>query len=57
MDLAVFQDACLQPAPDQTDHARIADAVLHEAEHPFVTDTPEGSVGRLPIAVIIWYPL
>src|SRR6516164_9831131 len=41
IDLAVFQDACLQPAPDQADHARIADAVLHEAEHPFVTETPE----------------
>src|SRR5882672_1037348 len=38
IDLAVFQDACLQPAPDQADHARIADAVLHEAEHPFVTE-------------------
>src|SRR5947209_20626475 len=31
---------CLQPT-DQADHARIADAVLHEAEHPFVTETPE----------------
>src|SRR2546421_2963856 len=41
IDLAVLQDACLQPAPDQADHARIADAVLHEAEHPFVTETPE----------------
>src|ERR1700745_1312552 len=41
IDLAVFQDACLQPAPDQADHARIADAVLHEAEHPFVTETPK----------------
>src|SRR3981189_1932719 len=41
IDLAVFQDACLQPAPDQADHARIADAVLHEAEQPFVTETPE----------------
>src|SRR5260370_32884481 len=41
IDLAVFQDACLQPAPDQADHARIADAVLHEAEHPFGTETPE----------------
>src|SRR6266404_4952549 len=41
INLAVFQDACLQPAPDQADHARIADAVLHEAEHPFVTETPE----------------
>src|ERR1700720_1433895 len=38
IDLAVFQDGCLQPAPDQADHARIADAVLHEAEHPFVTE-------------------
>src|SRR5215472_234163 len=41
IDLAVFQDACLQPAPDQADHARIADAVLHEAEPPFVTETPK----------------
>src|SRR5258708_32039618 len=46
--LGVFQDACLQPAPDQADHARIADAVLHEAEHPFVTETPEEILqGRL----------
>src|SRR5215468_5539216 len=41
IDLAVFQDACLQPAPDQADHARIADAVLHEAEPPFVTEPPK----------------
>src|SRR5271157_5618331 len=41
MNLAILQDACLQPAPDQTDHARIADAVLHEPEHPLVTETPE----------------
>src|SRR5689334_7103285 len=40
IDLAVFQDACLQPAPDQADHARIADAVLHEAEHHFVAEIP-----------------
>src|SRR5215471_4322497 len=49
IDLTVFQDACLQPAPDQADHARIADAVLHEAEHPFVAETPERSGDRLPI--------
>src|SRR5690349_6070838 len=41
MDRSVFQDARFQPAPDQADQARIADAVLHEAEHPFVTETPE----------------
>src|SRR5262252_4811631 len=41
IDLAVFQDACLQPALDQADHARIADAVPHEAEHPFVAETRE----------------
>ena len=39
MDLSIFQDACLQPAPDQADQSRIADSVLHETEHPFVTET------------------
>src|SRR5215813_3023037 len=34
IDFAVFQNACLQPAPDQADHARIADAVLHKSGAP-----------------------
>src|SRR5256885_4831768 len=63
IDLAIFQDACFQPAPDQADHARIADAVLHEAEHPFVTETPEvGSQvkvedARLPLDNCLGYSL
>jgi hypothetical protein len=32
MNLAIFQNACFQPAPDQADQARISDSVLHKPE-------------------------
>ena len=41
MDRSVFQDARFQPAPDQTDQARITDSMLDEPENPVVTETPE----------------
>jgi hypothetical protein len=39
--LAILQHACLQPAPDQTDQARVADSMFDKAEYPLVTQTPE----------------
>ena len=41
MDRSVFQDARFQPAPNQTDQARITDSMLDEPENPVVTETPE----------------
>jgi site-specific DNA recombinase len=37
----VFEDARLQPFPDQTDDALVADPMLQEADKPFLTDRPE----------------
>jgi hypothetical protein len=37
----VFQNICLQPAPDQANQTRVAYSKLYEAEHPFVTQAPE----------------
>src|ERR1700736_1885819 len=41
MDRSVLQDARFQPAPDQTDQARITDSMLDKPENPVVTETPE----------------
>src|ERR1700730_5283067 len=41
MDRSVFQNARFQPAPDQTDQARITDAMLDKPENPVGTETPE----------------
>src|SRR6202022_123793 len=46
MDRSVFQDACFQPAPDQTDQARITDSMLDKPENPVVTETPEEVLDR-----------
>jgi hypothetical protein len=40
-DFPVFEDTRFQPAPDQTDQARITDSMLNKAESPVVTETPE----------------
>jgi len=49
---SVFEDARLEPFTDQADDALVADAVFQEADQPVLADAAEGSVGRLPIAVI-----
>src|SRR5206468_7947929 len=41
MNFTILKHTCLQPAPNQTDQALISHPVLHEAEHPFVTQAPE----------------
>ena len=41
MDLSIFQNARLQPAPDQTDQAWITDSMRDEPEHPIMIETPE----------------
>jgi hypothetical protein len=41
MNLSILQNTCLQPAPNQTNQTLISYSVLHEAEHPFVTQAPE----------------
>ena len=41
MDRSVFQDARLQPAPNQADQARITDSMLDKPEDPVMTETPE----------------
>ena len=41
MDLSIFQDTRLQPAPDQTDQARITNSMRDEPEHPIMIETPE----------------
>jgi len=41
MDCSIFQDARLQPTPDQIDQARITDSMRDEPEHPIVIEAPE----------------
>src|SRR5215510_7337049 len=41
IDYSIFQDACLQPAPDQIDQAPITDSVFDKPEHPFMIEAPE----------------
>src|ERR1700676_2653197 len=41
MDFAIFQNARLQPTPDQIDQARISDSMFNKPKHPFVIETPE----------------
>src|ERR1700730_7859562 len=41
MDLSIFQNARFQPAPDQTDQARITDSMRDKSEHPIMIETPE----------------
>jgi len=41
MDLPIFEHACLQPTPDQTDQARITDSMRDETEDPIVIETPK----------------
>src|SRR6516164_3993875 len=41
MDRSVLQNARFQPAPDQTDQARITDSMVDKPENPVVTETPE----------------
>ena len=50
--LSVFHHPSLQPFADQADHAAVADPMLDKTDQPIVVDRIEGSVGRLPIAVI-----
>ena len=38
---SVFQDARLQPAPDQSDQAWITDSMFDKSEHPIVIEAPE----------------
>jgi hypothetical protein len=40
MNLSIFQNACLQPAPDQTDQAWITDSMRDKAEYPIMIETP-----------------
>src|ERR1700751_3223286 len=51
MDLSIFQDTRLQPAPDQTDQAWITDSMRDEPEHPIMIETPEGKHHILPTSV------
>ena len=39
--LAIFHDACFQPAPDQANQARVSNSMLNKSEHPIVIETPE----------------
>ena len=48
----VFENARPQPFANQADDAPVADAVLHKTDQPVLAHRIEGSVGRLPIAVI-----
>ena len=41
MDCSIFQDARLQPTPDQIDQAQITDSMCDEPEHPIVIEAPE----------------
>src|SRR5690348_17334917 len=41
MDCSVFQDARLQPSPDQIDQARITDSMFDKPEHPLVIEAPK----------------
>jgi hypothetical protein len=41
MDCSAFQDASLQPAPDQIDQARVTDSMFDKPEHPIVIEAPE----------------
>jgi hypothetical protein len=41
MDRSVLQDARFQPAPDQTDRARITASMLDKPENSVVTEPPE----------------
>jgi hypothetical protein len=41
VDCSVFQDARLQPTPDQIDQTRITDSLLDKPEYPIVIETPE----------------
>jgi hypothetical protein len=52
----VFEDARLKPFADQAGDACVADAVLQEADQPFLTDADEGSGGKLPIAMTFPQP-
>ena len=47
----VFEDARLEPFPDQTDDAPVADAVLQEADQPVMVDAAKGKHHILPISV------
>jgi hypothetical protein len=44
-----LQYPCFHPAPDQTDQARIPDAVLHELEKPVVVETSEDETLHRPL--------
>jgi len=50
---SVFQDARLQPFPDQADDASVADMMFQEPDQPFLADFVEGSGDTLPISAII----
>src|SRR5215510_8074414 len=41
MDCPIFQDARLQPTPDQIDQAWITDSVFDKPEHPIVIEAPK----------------
>ena len=41
IDLPIFQHACLQPAPDQTDQARVTNSMCDETEDPIVMKLPK----------------
>ena len=41
MDCSVFQNARLQPSPDQIDQAWVTDSVFNKSEHPIVIEAPE----------------
>src|SRR6516164_1234681 len=41
MNFSIFQNACLQPASNQADETRVSYSMLHEPEHPVVTQAPE----------------
>src|SRR5215470_5553331 len=41
MDFSVFQNARLQPSPDQIYQARITDSMFDKPEHPIVIEAPK----------------
>jgi len=41
MEFPIFQNACLQPAPDQADQTPVSYPVFDKAEHPFIAQAPE----------------
>jgi hypothetical protein len=47
----LVQDARLQPFLDQADDALVADAMLYEADQPFLADFVEEAPHRLPISM------